>query len=175
MNDAHIHLILVHIPIILVPVGLLILLLGMWRKKVDYINAALGLFLVSTIAVIPAFLAGDGAEESVEDRPGVSENLIEDHEEKSEVALWFTIGLGILSLTALVTEKRKIPLYPVVLKSVVIAAFLSATVLAIAGQAGGKIRHPEAFSNSSRVEGSRAEGENEYGEDSKEEKEENER
>jgi hypothetical protein len=147
----------------------------MWRKKVDYVNAALGLFLISTITIIPAFLVGDGAEESVEDRPGVSENLIEDHEDKSEVALWFTIGLGILSLTAILAEKRKFSNYSVVLKSVAIAALSSATVLAIAGQAGGKIRHPEAFSTSISIEGSRLEDGSEARGESEEEKEENER
>jgi uncharacterized membrane protein len=151
MNGAHIHLILVHVPIILVPVGLLILLFGMWRKKSDIINTALCLFFVSTLAVIPAFLVGEGAEESVEDRPGVSENLIEEHEEKSELALWFTVGLGILSLAALVTERKKLPFSRAVLMSVVVAAFSSSLVLAIAGQAGGMIRHPEAFSEGGSI------------------------
>jgi len=160
MNDAHIHLILVHIPIILVPVGLLILLLGMWRKKSDYINAALGLFLLSTITVIPAFLVGEGAEESVEHRPEVSENLIEDHEEKSERALWFTIGLGTLSLLALASERRGLSFSPIVLRGVVVVAVSSATLLAVAGQAGGRIRHPEAFSESGPgIDGVRAQSE----------------
>jgi hypothetical protein len=112
---------------------------------------------------------GDGAEESVEELAGISENLIEDHEEKSEIALWFTIGLGILSLSAFASEKKKLSLYPVVLRSVVVAAFSSATLLAIAGQAGGMIRHPEAFPNSSTIGEHGVESKSESREDSREE------
>lgn len=105
MNAAHLHLILVHIPVVLLPTATLLLCVALWRNQQVITQTALSLFVVASFVCIPAFLIGEDAEELVEDRPGVVEDTIEEHEEAAETALWFTVAAGSIALLALLTRK----------------------------------------------------------------------
>jgi hypothetical protein len=146
MNVAHLHLLLVHIPIILVPFGAILLAYGMWRDVNGvYQRLALKIFILSALFAGGAFLAGDGAEELVEDRAGVVESTIEEHEEASEVAIWLTGILGILSLVAAIAGKQNHFLTEKGMLFILILSASSTFSLGFAGYQGGKIRHPEAY------------------------------
>ncbi len=62
-------------------IGFLVLLAGFILKKPQIKNTALGIFIFSGLTTITAFLTGEGAEEIVENLPGISETLIHKHEE----------------------------------------------------------------------------------------------
>ena len=148
MNDAHLHIILVHIPIVLVPAGAVMLLVSLARRSQAASTAALSLLAVATIFAVPAFLLGEGAEELVEHLPGISESLIENHEEAADVALWLTVATGIASGASLLglllrqnwaRHSRLVAL---------LLAIVASASLSYAGSEGGKIRHPEAYATS---------------------------
>lgn len=145
MNDAHLHLILVHIPIILVPLGAILLSIGMFKQNITLKLTSFYVFAVASIFAIAAFLLGEGAEEIVEDIAGISESLIEAHEESAEIALWATAILGVLSLINILIQKLNIKFAHQLMIITLIVSIFSSGALAYTGQEGGKIRHPEAF------------------------------
>ena len=147
MNAAHLHVTLVHIPVVVVPLGAAILAVGLARRNSAVSSTALSILLLAALVAVPAFLLGEGAEEIVEHLPGVSESTIEAHEEAADVAFWVTVASGLLSLTSLVAcqlrlawERRA----TVLALSVSVAA---ASLLSYAAFQGGKIRHPEAYAS----------------------------
>lgn len=162
MNQAHLHLMLVHIPIVLVPVGMLILGFGLWRGNRVVSNVALSVFLLAFAGAVPAFLLGEGAEEIVEDVQGVNEDIIESHEEAAEVALWMTVALGALSAFGLVADRRGLATARLPLTAALGLSLLTSASLGYAAQQGGMIRHPEAFAAGS---GEKAGGEHDHDDD----------
>lgn len=145
MNAAHLHIVLVHFPVILVPLGALLLTLGIWRNNQTLRTTAYCFFVGGALIGGPAFLLGEDAEELVEHLAGVIESNIEAHEEASEIAIWLTSALGVFSIVALLADRLRPAFarrFPVPL---VALALVSAATLGYAAQLGGMIRHPEAF------------------------------
>ena len=82
MNSVQIHLALTHVPVILSLTGLVMLLLSLYLKNTILIRVSYIFILVAGLMVLPVYFTGEGAEESVEKLPGVSEAVIEKHEEE---------------------------------------------------------------------------------------------
>ncbi len=143
MNQAHFHLFLNHLPIIGTLFGILTLAAGFILKNSSVKRTALALFIVAAVFAVPAFLTGEGAEEVVEGLPGVTENIIEEHEELAAVFIWLTSALGILSLFTLYADIRD-KSYSKVLYGITAALCIATMVLAQqVGTTGGEIRHTE--------------------------------
>lgn len=153
MNTAHLHLMLVHIPIVMVPLGSLLILLGLARKNTSLQDVALSMFVAAAIFGLSAFLLGEGAEDIVEEFAGVSEGAIESHENSATVALWCLIPLGIMSLVKLTTSRFGARSYAPLLPLIFACSVISSGSLAYTAQQGGMIRHPEAFGTSSGIVG----------------------
>lgn len=144
MNLTFLHLTLVHIPILLVPLGLIFLLLANFKSNRTLQGVALAFFILSAVFVVPAFLLGEDAEESVEKIAAVDKHNIEEHEEAADFALWLTVALGLVAVGQIATEKlqpEKARLFTVPL---FILGLISASTLSYTAWEGGKIRHPEA-------------------------------
>ena len=85
MDSTHLHLILNHFPIIGSVIAVFILMYGTYKNYIPLQKVALVLIVVLSIIAIPVFLTGEPAEASVENLPGVSELVIEEHEEAAEL------------------------------------------------------------------------------------------
>lgn len=141
------HLLFNHLPILGTLFGLLILASGFVLKNNIVKRTALGIFVFSALSVIPAFLSGEGAEEVVESLPGVTEVLIEAHEDLADIFLWVTGALGLLSLVTFFADLKAQKITPV-LYGITFVVALGAMVLAQrVGTTGGEIRHTEIRSN----------------------------
>ena len=101
MNGAHWHLVLNHLPIIMPMAGFILLILSFFVKHQEYARAAYFLFIVGALATIPAFLTGEGAEETIEGIAGIDENFIHRHEEAAELFAICNYVLGFLSLVGI--------------------------------------------------------------------------
>ena len=143
MNEAHLHLLVNHIPIIGVVIGILVLSTGYILKNNIIKRTALGIFIFSSLFAIPAFFSGGGAEEVVEKLPGVSEDYIEAHEETAEVFIWIIASLGVLSLLTFLSDyfKRKFSKWLYLLTAIM--AIVTIVVAKQVGTTGGEIRHSE--------------------------------
>ena len=84
MNDAHLHLVVNHFPIIGTILGLGILITGMLFKNNSVKNTAYILFIVAAIFAAFSMGTGEGAEELVEELPSVGKEIIHEHIQKNE-------------------------------------------------------------------------------------------
>ena len=96
----------------------------------------------AALFTIPVYLTGEGTEELVEKMPGVSENMIEEHEEMAKIGLIIIILTGIAALGALIV-KRKVSLLKPAFVLCALLTFASFGVMAQTAHLGGQIRHTE--------------------------------
>lgn len=148
MNSIHLHLIITHFPIFGSILGALVLGYGMWRKSNQTKNAAYLIFLISAAGAGIAYLTGEAAEEAVEKIPGISENIIEQHEDFAIYSLISLIVLGVASLVSLFATYKKKPLAKHTSIATLFVSLISFALIARTGYLGGQIRHTEISSAS---------------------------
>jgi lysylphosphatidylglycerol synthetase-like protein (DUF2156 family) len=142
MNASQVHLALTHLPVILSLVGMVVLALSFARNNISARKVALYILIVAGIAALPVFFTGEGAEEVVEKFSGVSESVIEKHEEVALFALIAILGAAVLSL---VSVSRFIPATTAKPISVIvlIISLVSTGFMVQTAHLGGQIRHTE--------------------------------
>jgi uncharacterized membrane protein len=151
MNDAHLHLIVNHFPIVGIAIGLLVLIVGYLIKNQQVKATSLGIFIFSALAAIAAKYTGDGAEEIVEKIPEISKSLIHDHEEYAEQFFTLSLILGGVALISLFLQIKKLELAKYGYILVIILAISSLVSANYVGTSGGEIRHTE-IRESSNIE-----------------------
>lgn len=142
MNQTQIHLALTHVPVILSLTGLVVLVISLVRKNITGTRIAFYILLAAGLFSLPVFFSGEGAEEAVEELPGVSETIIEKHENIAGLSLWFILGTGFLSLIGLLKIAGK-QLVRVAKFAVLALAFVTAGLMFYTAHLGGQIRHTE--------------------------------
>jgi uncharacterized membrane protein len=143
MSQVHLHLLITHLPVFGSLLGALVLGYGLWVKSNQTKNAAYFIFIISAIGASVAYLTGEGAEEAVEKIQGVSENMIELHEDSAIYALISLIASGVLSIVALIISRLKSSLIKSTSIVVLIISLVSFGLVARTGYLGGQIRHTE--------------------------------
>lgn len=143
MNEAHFHLVVNHLPIVGLLIGLLVLITGFILKKTEVKVTALGIFVFSALASIAAFYSGEGAEEIVERIPGISETLINQHEEAAELFFTIILILGAVSLITIFLEIKKINIAKTGFILVILISLAAGFLAQNVGTTGGEIRHTE--------------------------------
>jgi uncharacterized membrane protein len=142
MNSVQMHLALTHVPVVLSLVGLIMLAVAVFIKNPTITKLSYILIFIAGIAAIPVFLTGDGTEEAVENLPGVSEAIIERHEDVAKLAMISIAAAGFAALAALFSFRWQIATR--VLKVVVLLlAITSGGLMAQTAHLGGQIRHTE--------------------------------
>ena len=101
MSAAHIHLLLNHIPIFGSIFGLLLLLYAMLRRSAEIKKVCFGVFVITALITIPVYLTGDGAAQIVHSLPGVSEDIIRQHDSAATITIVAAEILGVASLLGL--------------------------------------------------------------------------
>ena len=142
MTGAHLHLVLNHVPVILVPVAFVMLLYAMASKSVDLTKGALALLIVSTLFGGGAFLTGEPAEDALKQIPEVSTEAIEPHEELATFAAGATTLAGVFALVVLLKWQPG-GATPWTMIATLVIAFVAAVLLAWTAYLGGRINHPE--------------------------------
>jgi uncharacterized membrane protein len=142
MNASQIHLALTHVPVILSIIGLAILLIALIRKNDTLTKTSFYIFLAAGIFALPVYFTGEGAEEIVEELPGVSENVIGKHEQFASISLTIILICAVISLAALFLYKY-FQAVRILKYAVLLFSFGSAITLAQTAHLGGQIRHTE--------------------------------
>lgn len=143
MNDAHLHLLVNHFPIIGTLFGLGILIAGMLLKNNSVKNTAYILFIVAAIFAAFSMGTGEGAEELVEDLPNIGKQIIHEHEEIAEkfaLIMYVTGFLGLLSLYTSIKNHKLAKTFSII---TLIFALIAAVFAKSVGTTGGEIRHTE--------------------------------
>ena len=147
MNDAHLHMVVNHFPIIGTIFGLGILITGIVMKNTVIKNVAYVLFVIAAIFGLVSMSTGEGAEEIAENLPSVTDQIIHEHEEMAEklaLVLYVLGGVSLVGLFMNVKNHAKASL-------VSYLAFLIALVAVFLGKqtgtTGGEVRHTEIREN----------------------------
>lgn len=148
MNQAHLHMILNHFPIIGLIFGIGVLFYGIIKKHTILVNTAYVMFIICMILAKATMMTGEGAEEIAEEL-GLSHDLIHIHEEFAETYMKALYALGIVSILGLVANIKKHSKALIVSFIVMILAIGSAVLSKSVGTSGGEIRHSEIRENAS--------------------------
>ncbi|SRR5258706_2933154 len=143
MNGAYLHLAINHVPVLITPVGFLLLAGGLIRKSKDLTQAGYLALVAVAILAYPVEKTGGMAARMVHNLPGIEGANIREHAEAADYVLWPAIILGVLSLFGL-WKSQKSGAVPtgVTLLALIGSLFLSTIVLKVA-HLGGLIHHPE--------------------------------
>lgn len=148
MNGAHIHLVVNHFPIVGLFIGVLVLLSGFLLKKPQVKITALGIFVLSALGSVAAFISGEEAEEVVEILAVVSDTMIHQHEEFAEVFMIMMLVLGGISLITAYLEFKKSKFSKKGYILVVLISLANIFISKYVGTSGGEITHVEIRINS---------------------------
>lgn len=148
MNDAHLHLLVNHFPIIGTLFGLGILISGMLLKNNSVKNTAYILFIVAAVFSAFSMGTGEGAEELVEDLPNIGKQIIHEHEEIAEKFAIIMYATGLFGLLSLYTSIKNHKLAKTVSFITLILALFAVVFAKSVGTTGGEIRHTEIRANS---------------------------
>ncbi len=152
MNPVHFHLLVKHFPVIGTVFGIIVLLAGFLLKKDDLKTAAYGLFIITALIAIPAYLSGEPAEEAVENiLPGTTEVFIEEHEEIASIAIWLIEALGALALVTLMFAIKGKATHKTLSIVTLLFSLIVFGVMAKVNNTGGAIRHTEIRKASATV------------------------
>ena len=150
MNEAHLHMVVNHFPIIGTILGLGILVAGFIFKNNTIKNTAYSLFVVGAIFSAVSMATGDGAERMVEDMPSVGHHIIHEHEEIAEKLALIMYILGIASIIGFYMNVKK-NAKAKILSFIILALSIGATIIAVnVGTSGGEVRHTEIREGASK-------------------------
>ena len=147
MNDAHWHLLFNHLPIVGLVFSLIALVVSLALNSRAMRQLAYVLFVITALSAIPAFLTGEPAEEQVENLLPNDEALMETHEDQGKIALWTSLGVGLLALVALYMDFKNMPGAKTLTFVLLLAGLGNVIFMYVVGNSGGQIRHTEIRSN----------------------------
>lgn len=150
MNDAHLHMVVNHFPIIGTILGLGILITGIILKNNSVKNTAYFLFIVAAVFAAFSMGTGEGAEELVEDMPSVGKQIIHEHEEMAEKLAIVLYVLGVVSLGGLFMNFKNHSKATLVSYAAVVVAVVGVFFAQQTGTTGGEIRHTEIRTNATQ-------------------------
>ena len=139
---AHLHLVLCHIPSVVLLVGLAWLAWGLWRLNDAVQKAALGTLAAAAFTVVPLYMTGDPTVRVVKGLPAVSDAILERHEAASGAALAGGIVLGAAAGVALFVYRTR-PLSRKVGAALLAGAVAAAGLEVWTAGLGGQVRHSE--------------------------------
>lgn len=148
MNDAHLHMVVNHFPIIGIILGFGILIAGIFFKNNSVKNTAYCLFIVGAIFAFASMYTGEGAEEMVEEMPSVGHKIIHEHEEMAEKLAVVLYILGLVSILGLYTTIKNHSKAKLVSFLAVLIAIVGIYLGKETGTTGGEVRHTEIRADS---------------------------
>jgi uncharacterized membrane protein len=143
--------VITHLPIIGAFIGLLILAFAYQKKDANVKTVAYLVFVVCAIGACIAYATGEGAEEVVENLPGVVEAAIETHEDAAMYSLVSMIALGVMSIIGIIQIRWNASKFNFIHSLILLLSLLSMATIAYTGNLGGKIRHTEIVNASAAL------------------------
>lgn len=143
MNELQIHLFFNHVPVIGAFVALLVVIIGIATKSNAVRATGLAVYVVMALAVVPTYLSGEGAEERIENIAGISETVIESHEDMAKLSLWLMLGAAVIGAASLYTQWKEISFASRLATVFLVVAVGAFVQIGLTAHEGGKIRRPD--------------------------------
>ncbi len=143
MNNAHLHLIINHLPLTFVISGLILMLCGFLFKSEIIQRTAFAVYFMAALVGFATFYTGEGAKKHIAGMKGIDGHLMATHQETAYMFLMFLYILGMVSFIGLWANWQKKP-YSKIIAFLAMGCLIGVLYYAIpAGATGGEIRHPE--------------------------------
>ena len=140
---THIHLLLNHFPTVGFGVGLGLFLVSLYVKSDPMKRAALAIFLIIALMSVPVYMTGKAAQRAIKDQPGVSDVLMERHQDAALLALAFMEITGMMAWLGLWQFRRTSRATNGNWIAVLVLSLITFGLMTRAANMGGEIRHPE--------------------------------
>lgn len=145
MNSDHLHLILNHLPVLGIPFGLVLLIIGSFKAELVLKQAGFIVLFLAAMAAMPVYFSGESTEEDPRTQLPLdagAHDRVEHHEDFAKPYLLLSLGLALLSGYAFVTLKKNKPEALWLRYAVIGLAFGLSIYGTIVANSGGKIRRP---------------------------------
>jgi uncharacterized membrane protein len=143
MTLLHLHLLLNHVPTIGTALAIALFILSFFRKNDMLRRVSLEIFFIVALLTLPAYLTGLSAQQQVQAREGVSNTMIEAHEDAAIFALILMQLTGAFAWLALWQFRRRGRSATWATAAIMLLSAVTMAVTARAANLGGEIRHPE--------------------------------
>jgi uncharacterized membrane protein len=140
---THLHLLLNHFPIIVTVLGLVLVVVAMWRNSDAIARMALFFFVGGALLALPTYLTGESAEDTAKHLPGVTRDIIEAHSDSAVISAIFVGLLGLFALWALWRFRTAVTLPAWVVRVALVASIIGSGLMSWTGLLGGQVRHTE--------------------------------
>jgi uncharacterized membrane protein len=141
MNPAHIHLMLNHVPLFGALAAAVLFVVALVRRQQGLARGGLVVAVLTAIVALVVYLTGEPAEELVENLSGVSEAVLESHEEIALVATVVLGAYGLLALGGLVAFRHGVTMR--VTRILMVLSLVPLAAIAYTAYLGGQVRHSE--------------------------------
>jgi uncharacterized membrane protein len=144
-NDAQLHLVLSHFPIVLPFIGMVLFVLG-WVFK-SMLVKRIGFFTMIIMGVFTFMMmqSGEGAEEIVE-QYGRRHEQIHEHEEHGEKLALINYFIAVIALVGIWSSFKLKKYLNLITVTSIVLCLASSILVADTAEEGGRITHDEAFS-----------------------------
>lgn len=142
---SHAHLLLNHVPTLGTAIAILLFGIAYARRSDELKRVSLEAFFVVAILTLPAYDTGLAAQIAIQKMPGVSDAMIEAHE---DAAIWAFLGMqitGAFAWLALWQRRRTGGQASAAMAAVAVFSVITMAMTAQAAGLGGEIRHPEVM------------------------------
>ena len=140
---AHVHLLLNHLPVILTPLGLLLLAIAARRRDDSLARIALAVLIAAAVIAVPTYYTGESAEHAIKGMAGVTKPVIHTHEDMGRYSAIFLAVLGLFLIWALWRHRPPIALPAWVVRTTLAASLAGSVLLGYTSLLGGEVRHTE--------------------------------
>jgi FtsH-binding integral membrane protein len=143
MNEAHYHLLVNHLPIIIPIVGVLVLIGGFLLKSAIVKRTAFAIFILGAVTAFAAIATGEGAEHVLKQQRLAEMKVIHTHEEVAETFAIASYILATLSLIALWASWKRKSFANILAVAALIVVCVTLYFGTNTGLTGGEVRHTE--------------------------------
>jgi uncharacterized membrane protein len=143
MTLTHLHLLLNHVPTVGTALAIALFILSFFRRNDMLRRVSLEVFFIIALMTIPAYLSGLSAQQQIMTRPGVSNVMIEAHEDAALFSLVLMQITGAFAWFALWQLRRMGAAASWVTAAILLLSAVTMASTARAANLGGEIRHPE--------------------------------
>src|SRR5689334_23289168 len=140
---THLHLLLNHFPTIGFSVGLGLFFVALAVKNNEMRRASFVIFVLIGLLTLPTYMTGKAAQQAITGQDGVSEPLMEAHQDAALSALVFMELTGFVAWIGLWQFRRMSRLAHWNSPAVLVLSIVTFALMTRASNIGGEIRHPE--------------------------------
>jgi uncharacterized membrane protein len=149
---TYLHLLLNHLPTIGFSIGLGLLFVAFAAKSDDVKRVSFVIFFIIGLLTIPAYMTGKAAQQAITGQDGVSDVLIEAHQDAALLATVFMEITAFLAWLGLWQFRRISRLARWNSPAVLVLSIVTFALMARAANIGGEIRHAEIRPSTATVE-----------------------